>query len=108
MVEEMEMVEEVKKAQEVQEALLGVLVEWEEVAHQALMPTVLGMALVDVVAEMVEAEEMEGLEEMAGLDLTITQHGMDLVEQEVEMEVVVEMEEAMGEEEEDELVELVE
>ena len=68
------------------------------------MPTVLGMALVDVVAEMVEAEEMEGLEEMAGLDLTITQHGMDLVEQEVEMEVVVEMEEAMGEEEEDELV----
>ena len=77
-------------------------------AHQALMPTVHGMALVDVVAEMVEAEEMEGLVEMAGLDLTITQHGMDPVEQEVEMEVVVEMEEAMGEEEEDELVELVE
>ena len=72
------------------------------------MPTVHGMALVDVVAEMVEAEEMEGLVEMAGLDLTITQHGMDPVEQEVEMEVVVEMEEAMGEEEEDELVELVE
>ena len=72
------------------------------------MPTVHGMALVDVVVEMVEAEEMEGLVEMAGLDLTITQHGMDPVEQEVEMEVVVEMEEAMGEEEEDELVELVE
>ena len=44
------------------------------------MLTVHGMALVDVVAEMVEAEEMEVLVEMAGLDLTIIQHGMDQVE----------------------------
>ena len=77
-------------------------------AHQTLILTVLGMALVDVVVEMVEAEEMEGLVEMAGLDLTITRHGMDLVEQEVEMEVA----EEMGEEVEmvgvEELVELVE
>ena len=68
--------------------------------QQVQMAIVRGMDLEIVMVVIIEVEEMGESVELAWLDLTIIQHGMDPVEKEEEMGEEEEAEEAMQEEEE--------